>query len=141
MHCVSVVVVNRPIRVRNVSVILIPRIRVIAMAGIQVIRVGHIQVIVVRDGIVLVVVIAMADIPVVGVRRLLRRGIQMPRPGLVGMILVGGCIAVIRMEHIIEVIGMPGIGVIVERKIAVPVGVIAMIAVDVAMSVDVRRRV
>ena len=123
VHCVGVVVVNGPIRVGNISVILIRRIRVIAMAGIQVIGVGHIQVVVVRDGIVLVVVIAMAHIPVVRVRRVLRRAIQMARAGEVGMISVGGGVAVIRMEHIIDVIGMPGVGVIIERKIAMRVAV------------------
>ena len=42
VHCVDVVVVNGSIRVGNISVILIRRIRVIAMAGIQMIYVGHI---------------------------------------------------------------------------------------------------
>ena len=37
VHCVGVVVVSGPIRVGNISVILIRRIRVIAMAGIQMI--------------------------------------------------------------------------------------------------------
>ena len=50
VHCVGVVVVSGPIRVGNISVILISRIRVIAMAGIQMIDVGHIQVVVVRGG-------------------------------------------------------------------------------------------
>ena len=59
--------------------ILIRRIRVIAMAGIQMIYVGHIEVIVVRRGIAIVVVIAMAHIPVVRVRWLLRRAIEMAR--------------------------------------------------------------
>ena len=49
VHCVGVVVVSGPIRVGNISVILIPRIGVIAMAGIQMIDVGHIQVVVVRQ--------------------------------------------------------------------------------------------
>ena len=51
VHCVGVVVVNGPIRVGNISVILIRRIRVIAMAAVQMIYVGHIQVVVVRGGI------------------------------------------------------------------------------------------
>ena len=37
VHCVGVVVMNGSIRVGNISVILIRRIRVIAMAGIQMI--------------------------------------------------------------------------------------------------------
>ena len=45
----------------------------------------------------------------------------------------------IRMEHIIEVIGMPGVGVVIERVIAMRVGVIAMIAVGVSMTVEMRR--
>ena len=104
VHGVGVVVVSGPIRVRNIGVILIPRIRVIAMAGIQVISVGHIQVVVVRDGIVLVVVIAMAHIPVVLVRRVLRGAIQMARAGEVGMILVRSGVGVVRMERIIDVV-------------------------------------
>ena len=47
---VGVVVVSGPIRVGNISVILIRRIYVIAMAGVQMIDVGHIQVIVVPGG-------------------------------------------------------------------------------------------
>ena len=35
VHCVGVVVVSGPIRVGNISVILIRRIRVIAMAGVK----------------------------------------------------------------------------------------------------------
>ena len=68
VHGVGVVVVSGPIRVGNISVILIRRIRVIAMAGIQMIYVGHIQVVVVRGGRAVVDVIAMAHIPVVRVR-------------------------------------------------------------------------
>lgn len=141
VHCVGVVIVNGPIRVWKISVILIPRICVIAMVVVQMIYVGHIEVVVVRDGIVLVVVIAMAHIPVVRVRRLLRRAIQMARAGEIGMIGVGGCVGVIRMERIIGVIGMPGVGVIIEPEIAMDVVVIAMVAVGVAMNVDMRRRV
>ena len=141
VHCVGVVVVNGPIRVGNISVILIRRIRVIAMAGIQMIDVGHIQVVVVRGGIAVVVVIAMAHIPVVRVRWLLSRGIQMARAGEVVVISVGGGVAVIPMERIIEVIGMPGVGVVIESVIAMRVGVIAMIAVVVSMTVEMRRRV
>ena len=130
VHCVGVVVVSGPIRVGNISVILIRRIRVIAMAGIQMIDVGHIQVVVVRGGIAVVVVIAMAHIPVVRVRWVLNRAIQMARAGEVVVISVGGGVAVIPMERIIEVIGMPGVGVVIERVIAMRVGVIAMIAVE-----------
>ena len=126
---------------RNIGVILIPRIRVIAMAGIQMISVGHIQVVVVRGGFALVVVIAMAHIPVVRVRWLLRRAIQMARAVEVGMISVGGCVGVIRMEHVIKVIRVPAVGVIVEREIAMRVGVIAMVAVRVPVSVLMRRRI
>jgi hypothetical protein len=139
VSAVGVVVVSGPVRVRNISVILIGRIRVIAMAGIQVIRVGHIQVIVVRGGIAVVVVIAMAHIPVVRVRRVLNRAIEMARAADVGMILVGGCIAVIRMERNIKVIGMPGVGVVIETAIAMHVGMIAMIEVGIAMTVEMRR--
>jgi hypothetical protein len=48
MDCVGVVVVGGAIRVGNISVILIRRIRVIAMAGIQMIDVEAIPVVVVR---------------------------------------------------------------------------------------------
>ena len=41
----------------------------------------------------------------------------------------------IRMERRIEVIGMPAVRVIVEREVAMPVGVIAVIAVRVAVRV------
>ena len=68
----------------------------------------------VRGGVVLVVVIAMLHIPEVAVGWLLRRGIQMARAGLVGVIQVGGGVEVVCMEQIIEVIGMPGVGVIGE---------------------------
>ena len=116
VHGVGVVVVSGSIRVGNISVILIRRIRVIAMAGIQMIYVGHIQVVVVRGGIAVVVVIAMAHIPVVRVRWLLNRAIQMARAGEVVVISVGGGVAVIPMERIIEVIGMPGVGVVIETS-------------------------
>jgi len=79
VHGVGVVVVSGPIRVGNISVILIRRIRVIAMAGIQMIDVRHIQVVVMRGGVAVVVVIAMAHIPVVRVRRVLFRAVQMAR--------------------------------------------------------------
>ena len=113
VDCVGVVVVSRPIRVGNISVILIRRIRVIAMAGIQMIDVGHIQVVVVRRVVALVVVVAMAHIPVVRVRWVLRRRIQMARAGRCRNDQEWGLVsAVIRMERIIEVIGMPDVGVI-----------------------------
>ena len=85
--------------------------------------------------------IAMAHIPVVRVRWMLNRGIQMARAGEVVVISVGGGVAVISMERIIEVIGMPGVGVVIERVIAMRVGVIAIIGVGVAMTVEMRRRV
>ena len=50
VHCVGVVVVSGPIRVGNISVILIRGICVIAMASVQMIDVGHIQVVVVPGG-------------------------------------------------------------------------------------------
>ena len=59
--------------------------------------------------------IAMAHVPVVRVRWLLSRGIQMARAGDVVVISVGGGVAVIPMERSIEVIGMPGVGVVIER--------------------------
>jgi len=83
----------------------------------------------------------MAHIPVVRVRWVLLRAIQMARAGEVVVISVGGCVGVIRMEHSIGVIGMPGVGVIVEREIAMRVGVIAMVGVGVAMSVLMRRSI
>jgi hypothetical protein len=136
VYGVGVVVVRGPVGVGNVSVILVRGIGVIAMPGVQMIRVGHIQVVMVRRGLGLVVVIAMLHIPVVPVRRLLRRGIQVARTGKVGVIGVGGCVGVVSMERIIEVIGMPGVGVISKREIAVRVGVIAMVAVAVAMTIE-----
>jgi len=90
VHRVGVVVVSAPIRVGNIRVILIPRIRVIAMAAIQMIWVGHISMVLVGRGFALVVVIPMLHIPEILVRWVLRRAIQMARPGRVGMILVGG---------------------------------------------------
>jgi len=141
VHGVGVVVVNGPIRVGNIGVVLIRRIRVIAMAGIQMIRVGHIEVVVVRRGIAVVVVIAMAHVPVVRVRRVLRRAIQVARAGEVVVISVGGGVGVIRMERRIGVIGMPGVGVVIEGEIAMPVSVIAVIAVGISMTVDMRRRI
>ena len=141
VHGVGVVVVSAPIRVGNIRVILIPRIRVIAMAVVQMIRVGHIPMVLVRRGFVLVLVISMLHIPEVLVRRVLRRAVQMARPGGVGMILVGGCVGVIRMEHVIEVIRVPAVRVIVEREIAMRVAVIAMVAVRVPVSVLMRRRI
>jgi hypothetical protein len=139
VHCVGVVVVSGPIRVGRIVVILIGIICVIAMAAVQVICVGQITVVVVWWGCAFVVVIAMLHIPVVFVRWMLIRGIQMARAGEVGMITVGGCVSVIPMERIIEVIGMPAVGVIIERKIAMRVGVIAMVGVGVAMTVEMRR--
>ena len=129
VHGVGVVVVSRPIRVGNISVVLIRRIRVIAMAGIQMVDVGHIQVVVVRGGIAVVVVIAMAHVPVVRVRWVLFGRIQMARAGEVVVISVGGGVGVIPMERIIEVIGMPGVGVVIESVIAMRVAVIAVIEV------------
>ena len=85
--------------------------------------------VVVRRGVAVVVVIAMAHIPMVRVRWLLNRAIQMARAGEVVVIRVGGSVAVISMERIIEVIGMPGVGVVVERLIAMRVAVIAVIEV------------
>lgn len=49
-------------------------------------------------------------------------------------------ICVVRMERII-VIGVAPVNVIVERGIAMHVGMIAMVEVGVAMTVDVRRSV
>jgi len=141
VHRVDVVVVSGPISVGDIGVVLIRRIRVIAMAGIQMIDVRHIQVVVVRGGVAVVVVIAMAHIPVVRVRWLLNRAIQMARAGEVVVISVRGGVAVISVERIIEVIGMPGVGVVIESLIAMRVAVIAMIEVGVAMSVDVGRGV
>ena len=136
---VGVVVVSRPIRVGNVGVILIPGIRVIAMAAVQVIRVRHIPMVLVRGRLALIVVIAMLHIPEVLVRRVLRRAIQMARAGRIGMILVGSSVCVVRMERRVEVVGMPGVRVIVEREIAMCVGVIAVVQVRVSMRVLMRR--
>ena len=94
-----------------------------------------------RGGIAVVVVIAMAHIPVVRVRWLLTRAIQMARAGEVVVISVGEGVAVIPMERIIEVIGMPGVGVVIETVIAMRVGVITMIEVVVRMTVEMRCRV
>ena len=94
------------------------------------IDVGRIQVVVVRWGIAVVVVIAMAHVPVVRVRRMLFRAIQMARAREVVVVSVGGGVGVIGMEHGIGVIGMPEVGVVVERRrIAMHVTVIAMVAV------------
>jgi hypothetical protein len=90
VHCVGVVVVNGPVRVGNIRVILMPHIRVIAMVVVEMISVGYIPVVLVRGGFVLVVVIAVLNIPEVPVRWLLRRGIQMAGTGAVGMIRVRG---------------------------------------------------
>ena len=141
VHRVGVVVVSGSIRVGNISVILIRRVDVIAMAIVQMICVGHIYMVVVRRGEAVVVVIAMAHIPVVFVRWVLRGAIQMARTGEVGMISVGGCVGVVCMEHIIEVITVTGVGVIVEGEVAMRVGVIAMVAVAVAVTVEMRRAV
>jgi hypothetical protein len=135
---VSVIVVGGPVRVGRIRVILISEICVIAMTGVQVIRVRHIPVILVRGGFALVVVIAMLHIPEVFMR-LLGRAIQMAGAGLIGMILVGPYVAVVRVKGIIEVIGMLAVGVIVEREIAVCVGVIAVVEVGVSMRVLMRR--
>lgn len=72
---VSVIVVSGPIRVRNISVVLIGRICVIAMAAVQMVRVGHVAMVLVRGRFALVNVIAMLHIPEVLVRRVLRRAI------------------------------------------------------------------
>ena len=115
-----------------------PRICVIAMVAVVMIDVRRILVVVVRGGSVLVVVIAMLHIPVVPVRRVLIRGIQVARPRAVGMIGVGRCVGVVRVQRTIDVIVMSGVGVIVEHGIPMHVAVIAMIAVPVAMTVDMR---
>ena len=57
------------------------------------------------------------------------------------MISVGGGVAVIGMEHVIFVIGMPSVSVVIEIGIAMHVGVIAMIIVVVRMNVEMRRGV
>lgn len=77
VHAVGVVVVSGSIRMRSISVILIPRICVIAMAVVQMIWVGHVPVVLVRGGFALVVVIAMLHIPVIAVRRVLVGSIEM----------------------------------------------------------------
>ena len=89
VHCVGVVVVSGPIRVRNIRVILVARICVIAMVVVEVVAIGHIQMVVVLG---LVEVIPMPHIPEVPVRRLLGRVIQVARAGEIGMIRVGRCI-------------------------------------------------
>ena len=81
VHGVGMVVVGGAIRMRNIGVVLIPRVCVIAVAAVQVIGVGHIAMVLVRGVFSLVVVIAMLDIPEVLVRRMLRRAIQMARAG------------------------------------------------------------
>lgn len=87
VHGVGVVGVNAPICMRTVSVILIgPGICVIAMVVVEMIRVGHIPVVVVRWDCVFVVVIAMLHIPVVAMRRVLIRGIQVARACVIEMI-------------------------------------------------------
>ena len=141
VHRIRVVVVSGPIGMGNIRVVLIPRICVIAMASVQMIWIGYIAMVLVRRGFALVIVIAVLHIPEVLVRRLLRRGIQMTGARHVGMIGVWDCVCVVRMERIVEVIGVPAVGVIVEREIAVRVVVIAMVAVAVAVSVLVRRAV
>ena len=119
---------------RIVSVILIsPRIRVIAMVAVVMIHVGRIPVVVVRGCSVIVVGIARLHIPVVPVRRVLVRGIQVARARAVGMIGVGRCVAVVRMQRTIEVIVMSGVRVIVEHEITMCVVVIAVVGVGIAM--------
>ena len=95
--------------------ILIPRIDVIAMAVVQMVSVGHIRVVVVRGGCVLVLVIAMLHIPVILMRWLLSRAIGVARAGQIGVIRIGGVVAVIGMERSVEVISVAGVGVVVER--------------------------
>ena len=83
----------------------------------------------------------MAHIPVVPVR-LGAEGGYPDGPDRIGRkISVGGGVDVIRMEHVIGVIGMPGVGVVIEIGIAMHVGVIAMIVVGVCMTVEMRRGV
>ena len=119
--------------------ILIRIIRVIAMAGIQMIGVRDIPVILVLRGVALVVVIAMLHIPVVRVWWVRWRAIQMAWAGEVGMIKVRRDVAVISMKRSIDVIGMPGVGVVIEREIAMRISVIAVVAVGVSMTVEMRR--
>lgn len=141
VHGVGVVVVSGPIRVGGIRVVLIRGICVVAMAAVQMIRVRHIPVVLVRGRFALVVVIAMLHIPEVLVRWVLIGGVQVARAGLVGMISVARCIAVILVEEIIGMIGMSAVDVIGERKIAMPVAVVPMVSVGVAMPVLMRRRV
>src|SRR4051812_16942345 len=105
------------------------------MARIQMIGVGHIPVVLVRGGLALVVVIPMLHIPVVRVRWLRWRAIQMARAGEVGMIKVRRGVAVIPMERSIDVIGMPAVGVVIERFVAMRIGVIAMIGVGICVPI------
>lgn len=52
------------------------------------------------------------------------------------MIGVGRCVGVVRVQRTIDVIVMSGVRVIVEHGIPMHVAVIAMVAVPVAMTVD-----
>ena len=97
--------------------------------------------VVVRGGLAVVVVIAMAHIPVVLVRWVLRGAIQMARAGEVRMIRVSAGVNVIRMERLIGVVGVSAVGVIIEGEIAMRVSVIAMVGVGVSMVVEMRRRI
>jgi hypothetical protein len=125
------------IRVGNIRVILIASlIRVITMVVVKVVRVRLIPVVFVRGVYIGVVVIAMLHIPEILVRWFLRRTVQMV--GTIPMISMSGRVGVIAVERPIEVVGMAGVVVIVEREIAVCVGVIAMVGVRVYMGVAVR---
>jgi hypothetical protein len=120
-------------------ILIVARICVIAMVTVEMVYIGRIPVVVVRGGCVVVVVIAVLHIPVVPVRWMLIRRIEMA--GAIVMIGVSGRVGVVRVDRVINVIVVPAVGVISERKITMRVSVIAMVAVQVAMSVDMRRGV
>jgi hypothetical protein len=139
---VGVVVVTvrmRLIGMRIVEVILIaPHILVIAMVVVEMIRVRDIPVVIVRRGGVFVVVIAMLHIPVVPVRWMLVGRIEVAGAGRIAIVGVIGRVGVVLVQHPIEVIGMPGVGVVIEQEIAVNVGVITVVGVGVSMIVEMR---
>jgi hypothetical protein len=127
------------IRVGNIRVILIvPLICVIAMVVVEMIRVRDIPVVIVRRGGVFVVVIAMLHIPVVPVRWMLVGRIEVAGAGRIAIVGVIGRVGVVLVQHPIEVIGMPGVGVVIEQEIAVNVGVITVVGVGVSMIVEMR---
>jgi len=103
------------IRVRTVGVILIAVVGMIPMAAVDMVDVRSIHVIVVRRRLILVVVIAMAHIPVIPVLRfMLIDMVDVPRAGIVAMIGVA-------------------LDVDMVSEVAVSVAMIAVVAVAIDM--------